>query len=218
VSAGFEACLLDAYNTIVHTDFAAHRDELPTLAGIPADVMYAEFRHLSPALSVGELSMVQAFGLILRACGVEPRPVLVRELADRARELLLSSARLYEDVLPFLLALRSRGVKIAVVSNCDENTRPMLVALGVAALADTLVLSCEVGAVKPAASIFHTALGRLRVTAGAALFIDDTATYCAGAAALGISAVQMQREDGARSAAAGSRVVRSLREVEPMIT
>ena len=41
--------------------------------------------------------------------------------------------------------LRSRGVKTAIVSNCDENTRDFLVELGVAALADVLVLSCEVG-------------------------------------------------------------------------
>lgn len=225
--ARVEACLVDAYDTIVHTDFAARRDELPTLAGIAPDAMYAEFRHLSPALSVGELSMAEAFDLILRASGVEPRPGLARDLADKARELLLSSARLYDDVLPFLRTLRSRGVKTAIVSNCNENTRPMLVALGVAGLADTLVLSCEVGAVKPTAPIFRDALRQLGVAAGAALFVDDTATYCAGAAALGISAVQMQRQDGDAAqmqrqdgggiAAAGCRVVRSLHEVEPMI-
>ncbi len=217
MSAGFEACLLDAYDTIVHTDYAAHREELPALAGIPANAMYAEFGHLSPALSVGELSMAEAFELVLRACAVEPRPGLVRELADKARELLLSSARLYDDVLPFLRTLRSRGVKIAIVSNCDENTRDLLVETGVAVLADALVLSCEVGVVKPAAPIFRDALGRLGVAADAALFVDDTATYCAGAAALGISAVQMLREDGQGCAAAGRRVVRSLREVETMI-
>lgn len=214
---GVEACLLDAYETILHTDFSGYRTVLPALAGLPPDAMAVEFRRLLPALSVGELSVAEAFALILRACGAEPRPDLVRELTDKARELVLSSARLYDDVLPFLRSLRSRDIKVAIVSNCDENTRPLLVLRGVAGLADALVLSCEVGAVKPAAPIFRIALDRLGVTAGAALFVDDTATYCAGAEALGISAVQMVRGDHDGNAAPGTRVVRSLRDVEAII-
>jgi len=215
--AQLEACLIDAYNTIVRTDVAAHASELPALAGIPADAMHAEFSRLSPALSVGEISMTEALALLLRACGVKPRPDLVREMAAKARELLLSSARLYDDVLPFLRSLRSRGIKVAIVSNCDENTRPLLVLLGVDALADTLILSCEVGAAKPAAPIFRTALGRLGVTAEAALFVDDTAAYCAGAEALGISAVQMVRDDHDGLVPSGTPVVRSLRDLEAII-
>ncbi len=192
--ARFDACLLDAYDTIVYTDFSAYRNELPKLAGIPADAMFREFRRLAPALSVGEISIAGAFAKILQACGVEPRPGLVRALADKSRELLLLSGRLYDDVLPFLRTLRSRGIKSAIVSNCDENTRDLLVELGVAALADALVLSNEVGAVKPAAEIYQFALDKLGVTAEAALFADNNATFCAGAAALGIQAVQIVRE------------------------
>ena len=160
MAAGFEACLIDAYGTILHTDFSAHRTELPGMAGIPADAMYAEFARLAPALTVGELSMAEAFARILKACGAEPEPGLVRSLADKSRELLLTAGRLYEDALPFLRALRARGVRTAIVSNCDENTRPLLASLGVAALVDALVLSCEVGAAKPEATIYRRALDR----------------------------------------------------------
>jgi putative hydrolase of the HAD superfamily len=194
------------------TDFSGHRDELPVLAGIPADAMYAEFGRLAPALTVGELSMAEAFERILRACGVEPRPDLVRALTDRSRELVLGAGRLCDDVLPFLRTLRSLGVKTAIVSNCDENTRPLLASLGVAALVDALVLSCEVGAAKPEPKIYLRALDQLNVAAGGALFIDDNADFCAAAAALGISAVQM-----VRSGTDDPAGVRSLREAEAMI-
>ncbi len=213
-----EACLLDVYDTIVHTDFTAHRDELPALAGITADAMHTEYMRLAPALAIGQLSMTEAFGQILRACGLEPKPDLVRELVDKDRELLLLSARLYDDVLPFLRELRAHGIRTAIVSNCDENTRPLLVELGVAALVDALVLSNEVGAVKPAAEIFKEALDRVRVAAGAALFVDNNATYCAGASALGISALQMVRgELDGNAATGGIGVVRSLPDVEAML-
>jgi putative hydrolase of the HAD superfamily len=212
LAADFEACLIDAYGTIVHTDFGAHRAELPVMAGIPADAMYAEFGRLAPALTVGELSMAEAFERILRACGVEPAPWLVRALTDKSRELVLAAGRLYDDAPPFLRALRSRGVKTAIVSNCDENTRPLLVELGVAALVDTLVLSCEVGAAKPEPKIYLRALDQLGVAAGEVLFVDDNPDFCAAATALGISAVRIVRDGSG-----GQAQVRSLREVEPMI-
>jgi putative hydrolase of the HAD superfamily len=215
--ARLDACLLDAYDTIVHTDFTAYRNVLPAMAGIPADALYREFGRVAPALSVGQISITEAFAEILRARGVEPRPDLVDAMADKSRELLLLSGRLYDDVLPFLRTLRSRGIKIAIVSNCDENTRDLLVEAGVAALTDVLALSNEVGAVKPAAQIYQYALDNLGVTADAALFVDNNAAFCAGAAALGIQAVQIVRKpgeaDGARGAR-GAEVVRSLTELE----
>ena len=154
----------------------------------------------------------------MRAGGAKPRPDLVRALVDRDRELLLRSARLYDDALPFLRALRSHGIKIAIVSNCSEHTRDLLESNGVAGLADTLVLSCEVGAEKPAAEIFGYALDRLGVPAGQAVFVDDQPSYCAGAAALGISAVQIVRGDvDGKVPAQGTQVVRSLPEVAVML-
>ncbi len=165
------------------------------MAGIAANAMDTEFKRLEPAVTDGRLSLSEAYARILRACGREAEPGLVDSVADKSRELLLASARLYDDVLPFLRTLRSCGVRTAIVSNCDENTRDLLVELGVAALADDLVLSCEVGAAKPAGAIFHLALDQLGVAAGAAVFVDDQPLYCAGAAALGISAVQIVRDD-----------------------
>ena len=215
--ARLDACLLDAYDTIVYTDFSAHRNELPKLAGISADAMYREFGRLAPALSVGEISITEAYAEILRARGVEPRPDLVRAMADKSRELLLLSGHLYDDILPVLRTLRSRGIKTAIVSNCNENTRDLLVELGVAALADVLALSNEVGAVKPAAQIYQNALDKLGVAAESALFVDNNATFCAGAAALGIRAVQIvrkPREDDEAEGAHWAEVVRSLTELE----
>ena len=138
---------------------------------------------------------------------------------DRDRELLLATARLYDDAIPFLESLRSHGVKIAIVSNCTEHTRRLLTELGVDALADVLVLSCEVGAAKPEAEIFRCALDQLGVAAEAAVFVDDQPDYCAGAVILGIRAAQIIRgELDGKVAAAGTTVVRSLPEVEAMFS
>jgi putative hydrolase of the HAD superfamily len=212
-----KACLVDVYDTLLSCDFVAHRAELPLLAGLSAQAWGARYSQLGPALGVGQLTKAEGFEQILREGGVEPRPDLVRAMVDQDREMLLRSARLYDDALPFLRDVRARGIKIAIVSNCSEHTRDLLESNGVAELADTLVLSCEVGAEKPAAQIFTYALDQLGVPARHAVFVDDQPAYCAGAVELGITAVQIVRgEPDGKAPAPGTTVVRSLSDVAAM--
>jgi putative hydrolase of the HAD superfamily len=209
-----EACLIDVYNTLLSCDFVAHWGELPGMAGLSAQAWREGYERIGAGFGTGRLTKAEGFERILREGGVEPGPDLIRALVDRDRELLLASARLYDDALPFLWSLRSRGIKIAVVSNCSEHTRDLLETNGVAGLADVLALSCEVGAEKPAAEIFTYALDQLGVPAARALFVDDQPSYCAGAAALGITAVQIARgELNGKRPAEGTAVVRSLSDV-----
>jgi putative hydrolase of the HAD superfamily len=212
-----EACLVDVYDTLLSCDFVAHRAEIPAMAGLAPGVWEQGYIQIGRAFGLGQLTKAEGFERILRAGGAEARPDLVRALVDRDRSLLLQTARLYDDALPFLRAVKSRGIKIAIVSNCSEHTRELLEGNGVADLADTLVLSCEVGAEKPAAEIFTAALDQLGVPAGRALFVDDQPSYCAGAMALGIAAVQIIRgELDGKVPAPGTTVVRSLRVVAAM--
>ena len=217
-----EACLVDAYDTIVTCDFSILRNELSVLADISPEIWQVEYARIGALVTDGRLSKTEAFERLLRAAGQQARPDLVAELVRQDTELLLTHARLFDDVIPFLRGLRERGIKIAIVSNCTENTRPMLVKHGIDALADTLVLSCEVRSAKPAAEIFRCALDRLGVAAEAAVFVYDQPGYCAGSAAAGIRAVQIVRAglngqglDG-QIPAPGTTVVRSLPEVEAL--
>jgi putative hydrolase of the HAD superfamily len=215
---GCEACLVDLYDTLLSCDFSAYRNKVPQLADVAAYTWHEAYAPLWPAVQVGRISKAEAFAQVLAACGAEPSAGLVRALVDRDRELQFASARVYDDSIPFLGKLRTAGIKIAIVSNCTEHTRPLLTRLGLIGLADAVILSCEVGAAKPSAEIFLRALDQLEVAASAALFVDDQASFCAGGAALGIRAVHIVRGelDGNRPAA-GTTVVRSLPEVEAML-
>ena len=214
-----EACLVDAYDTIVTCDFSVIRNQLAALAGISPDTWLVEYARIGALVSDGRLSKTEATEQVLRGAGLEASPGLVAELVRQDQDLLLAHARLFDDVIPFLRGLRDRGIKVAIVSNCAENTRPLLVKHGVDALADALVLSCEVRSAKPAPEIFRCALDRLGVAAEAAVFVDDQPGYCAGSVAAGIRAVQIVRAglDGqgldGQVPAAGTMVVRSLPEV-----
>ena len=80
-----------------------------------------------------------------------------------------------------------------MVSNCADTTRAQLDYLGITPLVDALVLSCEVGSMKPFPEMYVTALDDLGVAAVDAVFIDDQPTFCVGAQAVGVRPIQIAR-------------------------
>ncbi|MBN1171434.1 MAG: HAD-IA family hydrolase [Micromonosporaceae bacterium] len=80
----------------------------------------------------------------------------------------------YADALPVLGRLRAAGIPTAVVSNIGFDLRPILAKLGLSDLLDALVLSFEVGRVKPDPTIFTMACASLRVDPERTLMVGDT--------------------------------------------
>lgn len=91
----------------------------------------------------------------------------------------------YPDTAAVLAGLHRQGVRTAVVSNIAFDIRPAFTRLGIADDVDDFVLSYEVGAVKPTAEIFQTALSRIGVAARDALMVGDSEEADGGAVAVG---------------------------------
>lgn len=91
----------------------------------------------------------------------------------------------YPDTARVLASLKQQGLRTAVVSNIAFDLRPAFTAIGAADDVDEFVLSFEVGAVKPSAAIFQTALDRLAVEAAETLMVGDSEEADGGARALG---------------------------------
>jgi putative hydrolase of the HAD superfamily len=101
----------------------------------------------------------------------------------------------YQDVIPTLENLKSHGLKLGIISNWDDRLRPLLRILKLDRYFDTIVVSCEAGACKPAARIFTRACAGLDVSAGNTLHIgDDLETDLRGAKAAGLQALHLRRE------------------------
>lgn len=118
----------------------------------------------------------------------------------------------YPDTADVLEGLHRQGIRTAVVSNIAFDVRAAFESLGVAEFVDEFVLSFEIGAVKPAAEIFQTALTRLGVDAADALMVGDSDENDGGARAIGcrFSLVDplptAERTDGLREALAAHGV------------
>ncbi|MGH9043484.1 MAG: HAD family hydrolase [Acidimicrobiales bacterium] len=206
------ACLIDVYQTMVSCDFNSHRTELPELAQVPGQLWNAAFEDLAPWINDGRLSMAAAFSHIIEQAGKVPEPALIARLVRRDYELLVETGVLHDDVVPFLVELRARGLKSAILSNCAHSTRDLLVAHGLVPLVDAVILSCEIRSSKPSPGAFLTAVNRLGVEPGSALFVDDQAANCEAASALGMMAVRI-----ARGQAAGPGAIASLSELGSLL-
>lgn len=212
------ACLVDVYDTILVSRFVPRVKELIEPLGISLDDWLAAWETMREDRDRGRLTVAASFAQTLRALGFEPKPELVAELSRRDAKLVRSYSRLCDDTVPFLTWLRSRDIRIALVSNCADTTRAQLDFLGITPLVDAVVLSCEVGSVKPFPEMYVTALEDLGVAAVDAAFIDDQPTYCVGAQAVGVRPIQIAR--GAETGYVsqwGFPVVHSLADARPLL-
>ena len=188
-----KACLVDVYETLIAYDFEAHTREMAAVAGADLEAWRRTQIAMEPEWDSGGLAMDAAITRMLAECGIGADPELVERLVRADAEWMAAGCALYPDSVPFLRELRTRGLKIALVSNCAEDTRPLLARLELTGLADEAILSCEVGTPKPSPEIYQRALDALGVPAAEAVMIDDQPRYCAGAEAVGIRAIQIAR-------------------------
>lgn len=122
--------------------------------------------------------------------------------------------RLYPEVGAVLKDLRSRGLKLGVISNWSTRLRVIAEATGLAPLVDFILASSEAGVRKPDPRIFRMALERSGVEPAEAVYIgDQVEDDVRGAQRMGITPVFLWRKSGPPPALEGTEIVRDLSEL-----
>jgi putative hydrolase of the HAD superfamily len=184
-----EAVLFDLYDTFVWSRWGELSDHVADRLGIDRAALHAAYDITRPDRSTGAFGSAEGdMAAVVSAAGVEPSTSLIEDLTAYEREFLAGGGiTLYEDSLEVAAELRARGIGTALVSNCSHSTIRVVEQLGLADVLDVLVLSVTAGVAKPDAGIYRAALGALGAEPEGAVFVDDQARYCDGAAALGIA-------------------------------
>ena len=133
---------------------------------------------------------------------------------DPLVDALLASLRFtaFADVRPSLVAARSRGQRLVVVSNWDVSLHGVLRALELEPLLDGIITSAGAGARKPAPAIFEQALALAGAGPEEAIHVGDSLDEdVAGARDAGIEPVLVRRDGGAE--VRGVRTISSLAEL-----
>lgn len=214
--SAIRAVLLDLYDTLAWSDWPVLRGLIEGRTGLSSRQLLDAFDATRAARSIGAYGSQEAdIRAVLSAAGLEPVDALVTELAALIDGFLRNGVHLWEDSIPVMRALRGRRIRTAIVSNCDHGTRPVIDGLGLADEADAVVLSFEAGVAKPDPGIYLAALGALGAGPEEAVFVDDQARYCDGAADLGMATYIVLREDAAPgegvSQTGGHPMIRDLR-------
>lgn len=95
-----------------------------------------------------------------------------------------------DDVVKFIEQQRAHGRRIALLSNDSGALRAKLHQLDLTRLFDPIVISAEIGHMKPDAHAYHILIGMLGVNPGQTVFIDDMPANVEGARAAGMNAVR----------------------------
>lgn len=212
--SAISAALLDLFDTLAWTEWPAMRGYVERRVGVSeADLLDAYVR-TRRARSLGTFGSVEGdLQAVLDAAGVDADPATIRELVERTEAFLASGVHLWDDALPVLRGLRERGIRTAIVSNCDHGTRDVVERLGLEEETDAVILSFEVGAAKPDPGIYLAALEALEARPHEALFVDDQVPYCDGAAEVGLRTVLLARDPAADLGSGAHHAIRSLGEL-----
>lgn len=94
------------------------------------------------------------------------------------------------EILELIRSLRQTGLKTALLSNAGKNQlSELFTANEQSDLFDAAIISGDIGIIKPDPEIYRYAAEQLGVQTDECVFIDDNATYCAGAESLGMQSV-----------------------------
>jgi HAD superfamily hydrolase (TIGR01509 family) len=117
---------------------------------------------------------------------------------DQLRADFFSADRIDDELVAFIRGLRPR-VRVGLISNAWPEVRRLLESTWrIADAFDPLVLSPEVGLVKPDPAIFREALVRAAVLPAQAAFVDDFPENVDAASALGMRGVLFRTSSQAR--------------------
>jgi HAD superfamily hydrolase (TIGR01549 family) len=157
--------------------------------------------------------------LALAELGIGDLPdTFYRRLAELFR--VTSNWHVYPDVHAALDALATRGLLVGAVSNWVWNLPELLHDLDLVEHFAFVAASARIGYEKPHRRIFEWALDHARVDAGEAIHVGDHVDAdVAGAAALGIAAVLIDRERryAADEVPTDVPVIHSLAELLPIV-
>jgi putative hydrolase of the HAD superfamily len=171
-----KAVLFDLFETLI-TESRTRPPGVSSLApalGCEREAFRTHWKPLRPAVTIGRLSFRQALSDITTRLGTPADDLILQHLCDdRVRTKAEPFERIEQQVLIMIDHLRSRGIRLGVVSNCFAEDVAAWSRSSLASRFDCTVFSFEVGLAKPDPEIYREATRRLQADVSHTWFIGD---------------------------------------------
>jgi len=182
-----KAVYFDLGGVLVRTEFQAPREHLAERVGLSYEELVRvvfDSRSAREA-SLGKISEADHWKAVLRALHL---PLKEREAVQGE---FFGGDVIDRELIAFIRSLRPR-CKTGLISNAWDGLRLTMEREKFADAFDTLIISAEVGAMKPEARIFEIALEKLKAKPKEAVFVDDFAENIAGCEAAGLHGIHFR--------------------------
>ncbi|MBS2966823.1 HAD-IA family hydrolase [Actinocrinis puniceicyclus] len=158
-------------------------------------------RDFARAISAGDRFFEQSAGtpdlddyhrVLLAELGVDAPDALLAELTRPVEPAAV--LEIFPDVLPTLLELRRRGVRMAVVSDAWPDLPDLHAGLGIRDFFEAYAISAVLGCRKPDPRMYHHASSALGLAPADCLFVDDDPALVEAAIELGYAGRVIRRD------------------------
>ena len=180
------AVFFDLGGVILRTEYQAPREHL-------AERLNMEYDDLMRLVFESETSRTASVGGISEEAHWETVARRLKRPDDTAalRAEFFAGDVVDRGLLAFIRSLRPRW-KTGVISNAWSGMRAYMAEQKFDDAFDQIVISAEIGVMKPKAEIYLLALEQLGASPGEAVFVDDTVANVEGARAVGMSAIHFR--------------------------
>jgi putative hydrolase of the HAD superfamily len=198
---GMTAVVFDFYGTLTPVSpsevWATNGAQLAAVMGVPVDALVQVLDDSFPERISGALGGVrQTMQAVADRLGVQLTKEQLDEASRTRRTVQESMFTLRPEALGVIKALRDRGIRIGLVSDCTSELPDAWSRLPLAALVDAPVFSCVERTRKPDPRLFHTVAQRLPADPTACVYVGDGGgRELTGASNIGMRAVLLAGPD-----------------------
>jgi len=183
-----KAIIFDWGGVLMRTQDRSGRDEWDRKLGLPQGGV-ERVVHGSEAwneVQRGERSDTSYWQVVAEQLGVPPGDI------PQLRRDFYRGDRLDPDLIDLIHNLKARGHKVGLMSNNSLALLDLIEEHGLTDPLDGVVISAQIGVMKPAPGAYQAILDKLGVSAPDAVFIDDFPRNVEGARAVGMQAIHFQ--------------------------
>jgi HAD superfamily hydrolase (TIGR01509 family) len=170
------AVIFDLFETLI-TESATRPRGVTSLApklGCERGAFRTQWKVRRPAVTLGHLTFRQALRDVATYLGSRVEDATLQRLCDeRIRAKATAFQPIEPEVLGMIEQLRSRHLRLGLISNCFAEDVVAWPACSLAAHFDCAIFSFEVGLAKPDPKIYAEAARRLQTSAAETWFVGD---------------------------------------------
>lgn len=169
------AVIFDMYETLItlYESPLYFGAQIAMDAGIPVERFQTLWRPTEKGRAIGEYTFEGLMERFLKECDCYSEEKLRRIVDKRFACKKAAFEHLHEEILPMLDALKKKGIKIGLISNCFDEEAIVIKQSILYPYFDAVCLSYEERVQKPDQEIFQRCLERLQMSAGECLYIGD---------------------------------------------